>query len=841
MAAQVAEVTSAPSLAEQVDFYRADANRRLDPKKRSALGQFMTPVPVAGFMASLFREADAQEIQLLDAGAGVGSLTAATVQELCRRAKHPTTIRASAYEIEQELLTYLETALNACQAESRNAAIDFSYEILREDFIAAGAEMLNGGLFFDASKSRRYTHAVLNPPYKKISSDSEHRRLLRTVGIETSNLYTAFLALATKLLKPGGELVAIIPRSFCNGPYFRPFRKLLLENMSLRRIHVFESREEAFKDDEVLQENIIFHAVKDSQRGPVTISSTDGPDFEAMTLYETDYESIVNPDDPDLVIHVITSELDEHVVERMGVFSHTLDDLGLEVSTGPVVDFRLKEHLRQSPSSDTVPLIYPAHFDRNFITWPLPNGRKPNAIRNRGSARKWLMPNGCYAVVRRFSAKEERRRVVAAVHDPARVPGDLIGFENHLNVYHAHHCGLKPEIAKGLAFYLNSSLVDVYFRQFNGHTQVNATDLRMLQYPALEVLEAMGAEVVDGEFPAQDDIDQALERRLQRMAKIQSPDPVQAKKKVEQAIEVLQAVGLPKGQQNERSALTLLALVGLEAKTPWSKSAAPLMGITPIMDFIRERYGKDYAPNTRETIRRQTMHQFVQAGLAVSNPDEPDRPTNSPHWCYQAEEDALALLRTYGTRKWKKALEAYLRDRETLGELYAKEREMRMLPLVLSEGQEIQLTPGKHSELIKAVIEEFGPRYAPGGRVLYVGDTGDKWGYFDEATLTKLGVEVDAHGKMPDAAIYCEERDWLFLIEAATSHGPVDPKRHRELTELFKATNSGLVYVTAFPTRTEMARYLADISWETEVWVADAPSHLIHFDGDKFLGPHRED
>ena len=450
------------------------------------------------------------------------------------------------------------------------------------------------------------------------------------------------------------------------------------------------------------------------------------------------------------------------------------------------------------------------------------------------------MPNGFYTVVRRLSSKEEKRRIVAAVHDPGRVPGPKVGFENHLNVFHADRKGLPPDLAKGLAVYLSSTLVDAYFRQFNGHTQVNAADLRMLPYPSREDLEALGSSVEAVRFPGQEEIDDLLEGRINGMAKTPTPDPVKAKKKVDEALEILKLLDFPRTQQNDRSALTLLALVDLKPGAPWAGASAPLKGITPIMDFARDHYGKEYAPNSRETFRRFTMHQFVQAGLAVENPDRLDRPTNSPKWCYQIEAEALALLQAFGAPEWATALEGYLKTRATLRDQYRRARAMLLLPVTVAEGQEIQLSPGKHNELIKAIIDEFAPRYAPASLVVYVGDTGEKWGYFDEGLLSSLGVEVEAHGKMPDAVLYYPEKNWLLLVEAVTSHGPVDAKRRIELRKLFEKSEAGLVYVTAFPTRAEMAKYLPEISWETEVWVAEDPSHLIHFNGERFLGPYEE-
>lgn len=306
------------------------------------------------------------------------------------------------------------------------------------------------------------------------------------------------------------------------------------------------------------------------------------------------------------------------------------------------------------------------------------------------------------------------------------------------------------------------------------------------------------------------------------------------------ALEILSALGLPRAQQNERSALCLLALLNLTPDKIWNQANNPLMGITPMMDFSRDNYGKQYAPNTRETFRRQTMHQFVEAGIALYNPDNPGRPVNSPKAVYQIEPETLKLLQTYGSPSWNRALEHYSSVRKTLTARYAKAREQKLVPIQIAPDREIRISPGEHSELIKAIIEEFGPRYAPGGVLVYAGDTGEKWGYFNEALLKNLGITVDSHGKMPDVMIYDPERNWLLLVESVTSHGPVDGKRHAELARLFSGCSAGLVYVTAFPTKAVMARYLPEIAWETEVWLKDAPSHLIHFNGERFLGPYSE-
>ncbi len=309
-------------------------------------------------------------------------------------------------------------------------------------------------------------------------------------------------------------------------------------------------------------------------------------------------------------------------------------------------------------------------------------------------------------------------------------------------------------------------------------------------------------------------------------------------KYVDFALDILTQLDFPRAQLNERSALVLLAILDMKPTRRWDKALNPLMGITPIMDWLLEHYEKKYAPNTRETVRRQTMHQFMQAGLVLYNPDDPHRPVNSPRAVYQISPEALTLVRTYSTTEWGAQLAAYMSEQKGLATRYAQERDLQRVPVKVAEGKTIQISPGEHSLLIKAIIEEFAPRFVQGGALIYAGDTGEKLGYFDVELLKKLGVQVDTHGKMPDVVLYYPEKDWLLLVESVTSHGPVDGKRHEELMKLFKGAKPGLVYVTAFPSRSVMARYLGEIAWETEVWVADAPTHLIHFNGTRFLGPY---
>jgi adenine-specific DNA-methyltransferase len=311
--------------------------------------------------------------------------------------------------------------------------------------------------------------------------------------------------------------------------------------------------------------------------------------------------------------------------------------------------------------------------------------------------------------------------------------------------------------------------------------------------------------------------------------------------KIDQAIDVIRAFGLPKEQQNERSALSLLALLNLKKNGNWNKVKRPMLGVTPMMDWIKKFYKKKYAPNTRETIRRQTLHQFVEGGVCLYNPDRPDRPVNSPKACYQIAEDAFEVIKTYQTNKWKQSLEKWLNNKTTLVQQYSRERDQELIPLKIREGEEIFLSPGQHSALIRDIVEDFAPRFVGGSKVVYLGDTGAKKDFFDEKLLRSLGVEADRKGKLPDVVLYLEEKNWLILIESVTSHGPVDEKRYLELTNLFSNCVSEMVFVSAFPDKKTLNRFISQIAWETEVWLADNPTHMIHFNGDKFLGPYKND
>jgi adenine-specific DNA-methyltransferase len=482
-----------------------------DRTRKGKLGQFLTPPPVGDFMASLYESLPSQ-IRLLDAGAGAGDLTAAFVRRVCHLDSNVRDLHVTAYEVDPLILPALQETLNKCKSLCRKAGIKFNADIHNLDFIQETSPCIAGGLFSPPPMS--FNVAIANPPYKKISTTSPVRLALRSVGLETSNLYTGFLGLLARLLEEGGQLVAITPRSFCNGPYFRPFRDYFLNLMQLQRLHVYESREAAFRDDGVLQENVVFHAIKNATPPEmVLVSTSSGEAGSPITARMFPFEEIIHPGDQERFIHIPTSTIQANAKSGLVKLPASLSSLGISVSTGPVVDFRLKDALRPVPEEGAVPLLYPCHFNSGTVNWPKLETRKPNAIIDNERTRPWLVPAGLYLLTKRFTSKEERRRLVAYLLDTADVEAEWVGIENHLNYFHANGKGLERHLALGLFAYLNSTVVDQYFRSFSGHTQVNATDLRKLAYPNRTTLEALGSNL-DRLDSSQEKIDRLVEKYI---------------------------------------------------------------------------------------------------------------------------------------------------------------------------------------------------------------------------------------------------------------------------------------------------------------------------------------
>jgi len=293
-------------------------------------------------------------------------------------------------------------------------------------------------------------------------------------------------------------------------------------------------------------------------------------------------------------------------------------------------------------------------------------------------------------------------------------------------------------------------------------------------------------------------------------------------------------MGIPKAQQNDRSALTLLAVLDLNKEKPWKDAKERPIIIHDIMGFIKENYEISYAENSRETIRRQTLHQFEQAGIVIRNRDNPTLSTNSPKNNYTITPEALSIVRAFGTPGFDAELTHFTTNHGKLIEKYAGRKREHNLTFTLND-EILTLTAGAHNELQIAILRDLYPRFLLGAELLYLGDAANKMLKINEKLVAELHFPITQHDKLPDIVFYDRTKHLLFLIEAVTSHGPMSPKRVHELTELLSKSGIKQIYISAFPTKKEFKKYLDETAWETEVWLAEEPDHMIHLNGPKFL------
>ena len=493
----------ATALLERSETRRVEALAALDPQRQQHLGQFFTPDRAAKIIAAMPRLPESGTLRVLDPGAGSGALTAALVERILAEAPG-LAVNLVAVEADPEVVDYLQATLSDCEAAASAVGTKLTSKVIEGDYI----ELSTGLTGNFGALGEPFDLVIMNPPYRKLTANSAQRIAVRNLGVDCPNLYAAFLALGSHALAPQGQLVAITPRSFMNGPYFEAFRKHLLDQVTIDRIHTFESRSTVFSDTGVLQENVILSATSEGPRRTVQLATSTGA-YDVATVEQVPYAAIIYPNDPHQFIRLVPAT-ERAVADIMATMPTTLAELGMTASTGKVVDFRSRELLLDTPVPDAAPLVYPGNLSAGEVTWPK-DIRKPQAldISDPATIAKLLVPAGCYVLVKRFSAKEERRRVVAAVWDSDVSPA----FENHLNVFHMRGHGLQRDVAIGLSYWLNSSIVDRYFRTFSGHTQVNATDLRTLRYPSADQMAALGA-AQQPTLPAQDVIDAIVDEYL---------------------------------------------------------------------------------------------------------------------------------------------------------------------------------------------------------------------------------------------------------------------------------------------------------------------------------------
>ena len=461
---------------KELDTRRLRRISAVADKHKEKFAQYLTPVEIASFMAEItmryFKPSDS--VDVLDPGAGTGILSCSLVDELTNHDKPDLTsnpdINLDAFEIDASILGELEQSYQALRSSE-----NLSYHIYEKDFITDVGSDIAWGV------NKKYDIIIMNPPYKKINANTIYKNVLHDIYIDTVNTYSAFIAIGIKLLAENGILTAIVPRSFCNGLYFLPFRKLLFNNTAIKHIHIFESRKENFKEENVLQENIIIALKKTTDKNEnVTITYSRDKQFDKCLEKEVPFAEVFDTDDRQYYISIpnYNQKTDDITLKN------TNKELGFEISTGPVVDFRFKNKLLYEPGD--IPLLYAIHIRNRKITWPV-ESKKPNAILlDEIEKEKICFSRGYYILLKRFTSKEEKHRIQATILTPDDLPSEYFTVENHLNIIHNNKGGLDKELAYGLLEYLNSDYCDTVFRMFSGHTQVNATDLRNMKYPYIK-------------------------------------------------------------------------------------------------------------------------------------------------------------------------------------------------------------------------------------------------------------------------------------------------------------------------------------------------------------------
>jgi adenine-specific DNA-methyltransferase len=788
---------------------------------RKQLGQYFTPPSVARFMAGLV---DLKEptVWSIEPAAGLGILIAAMAERVLQ-APRPNKWRVTAYEVDRTLSPALKLALGYTRQWLSRWTVHLEFEAKSADFILNNAMVLRPAPLLETLPDvDRPDLIIANPPYFKISKSDLRAGLLEEVVHGQPNIYMLFMAAATKILHSNGQMVFITPRSFCSGPYFRQFRKWFFQTVRLERLHVFESRTEAFARDEVLQENVIIKTRKTQDKyETLDISSSHGSsDLVQAVVRSVPLLDVLDLNSPEAMLSIPLDPADDITRNRFSQWSGRLHSSGLEISTGPVVPFRTSALVDEGNNVTTAPLIWGQHVQRMGVVWPLMSLAKPQRIRVSPDSFPLLLPNQNCVLIRRFSPKEDNSRIVAAPYLKGDLPSEFIGIENHVNYLHRPHGSLLEVEAIGLSAFLNSRWVDQYFRMFSGNTQVNAAELRSLPMPPLESIRRIGERLrTAGQSSYIALLNQIIGEELNLPVNGSNGGHMP---KIEEAKNLLNLAGLPPAQRNELAALTLLAVANLTEVDPWNRAERRSIRIHDMIVFIEKNFRKRYAENTRETFRRQVLHQFEQARIIDRNPDDPTLPTNSPRTHYAISKAFLPIVRNYGTKSGERYLKKFIEEQGTLLETYQQHRAQNLIALRDSAGHEYRLSPGKHNQLQVAIVEQFAPRFAR-----------------DTDKLTQLGFPVDKHNKLPDVVLYLPKKKWLYLIEVVTSHGPVSPKRFQELEKILAKSAAERIYVSAFPDFKEYLRHARNIAWETEVWLAEAPDHMIHCNGEKFLGPHR--
>jgi adenine-specific DNA-methyltransferase len=459
--------------------------------KRRTKGQVFTPQSIALFMSKLFNF-NKKTLSILDPGAGTGILTAAVCESLLK-SKHKTdNVTFELYESDPNILPYLKKTVNAAKNLLEINGHTANFTIISKDYIMHNETFFNDVLHPERIKS--YDLIISNPPYFKLNANSIHSKAMKTLVSGQPNIYSFFMALATKMLNKNGQMVFITPRSFCSGLYYNKFRKWFLDNISLEHIHIFESRKANFIKDNILQENIIIKAINANhlQNEKVTVSNSTDAGFSDYTEFSATKEAIIFKQNGDIIIRIPSSVADLDLISNIDKWKNTLNKLGFQVSTGPVVTFRATQYLSDKSKKSTVPLLWMHNLSNSAVNLDKTKSNKPNAVKLNEETLSILIPVKNYVLLNRFSSKEQKRRLFASILLKSKFPFQYVGIENHLNYIHKPKDNMSVDEAYGIMALFKSATLDKYFRLLNGNTQVNASDIRLIPFPTIEIITEIG-------------------------------------------------------------------------------------------------------------------------------------------------------------------------------------------------------------------------------------------------------------------------------------------------------------------------------------------------------------
>lgn len=487
------------SLTDYAEWLAKDYNRTYDLENRKGKGQIFTPKQVSLFMVDMF-DVNKSCINILDPGAGIGMLSAAFCERILN-SDRIVSLSIDAYENDSHLVPYLKKVLNECKSTLEEKGHTVSYKIIEKDFILDNPNYINKGTLFENKESEVfYDYIISNPPYYKLNKESIQTRVMNKFVSGQPNIYTFFMVLSLEMLKQDGQMVFITPRSFCSGLYFKKFRKWLLQHGEIDNIHIFESRNDVFNENEVLQENIIIKIIPKlnvNRIKQVLITKSQDKLFNDFKKINIDYKDIFHKKNGDIFIKIPTSKTDIEIQHIVNSWKYTLKDFGIKVSTGPVVSFRAKKFLKSElkDKKSTVPLLWMHNIQNMDVVWPIPKKKREMFVSKEKGTDPILVPVSNYVLVKRFSSKEQERRLYAGLLLKSKFKFDKIGIENHLNYIYKYQGMLSIDEVYGIAGMLNTSIMDIFFRMINGNTQVNAVDIQNLPFPSLEDIKKIGKSV----------------------------------------------------------------------------------------------------------------------------------------------------------------------------------------------------------------------------------------------------------------------------------------------------------------------------------------------------------